>query len=102
MFSVHIKLSCKKKELVGISCLLQERKKMLSNMLSKLFTFLFASTLAFGPVLAFAGDRPIRIGTFEDGATVLYQCESKGSVKFMMKLPDGKAYSALLFCGDEA
>lgn len=78
------------------------RKKVLSNMLSKLFTFLLASTLALGPISAFSREMPIRMGTFEDGTTVLYQCEGKTSVKFMMKLPDGKAYSAVLFCGDEA
>jgi hypothetical protein len=73
---------------------------MLSNILSKIITILLVTALAVAPVLGFAKDYPLNKGEFPDGAVVLYQCESKSSVKFMLTTPEGMVYPGPLFCGD--
>lgn len=73
---------------------------MLSNILSKITTTLLVAAIVITPILVFAKEFPLNKAEFEDGASVMWQCESKMSVKFMLTTPEGKQYSGLLFCGD--
>ena len=68
-------------------------------MFKSLFTFLLISLLALGPVTGFAAQAEVREGSYPDGAKMLYLCEGRSSVKFMLTLPDGKVYQGELFCG---
>jgi hypothetical protein len=70
-------------------------------LVKKTILLLCATMLVLSPICVFGKEYPVRAGEFEDGAKVLYQCESKASVKMVFVTKEGQAYKAVLFCGDE-
>lgn len=69
---------------------------MLSNKIKAGFV---ALVLAASPALAVAQE--VFEGGWEDGATILWQCQkgAQGKTKFQITLPDGKIYQGTLSCG---